>query len=436
MADSDTIFALATPPGRSALAVFRISGPRAGQVLQKLTGRPLSKPRLSSVRWLLDPDSGARLDEAIAVFFRAPASFTGQDCVELSTHGSAAVVGALVAALSRLDGVRAAEPGEFTRRAHMAGKIDLSQAEAIADLIDSETEFQRRQAVRLLEHGLGKKAEAWRGELLTIAVELESALDFSDEGDVDVVDRQSVIHRAQGLLDAVVSEIELGRRSMLVRNGFTVVIAGPPNVGKSTLFNTLAGSEIAIVTEHAGTTRDLLRASLNFDGVPVTIIDSAGLRETTDPVEAIGIDRARQALSSCDLLLSLQSIDAERLAISSESVLNVWSKSDLHLAPEGMIGISNNDSDSILKLMAAIRQRVLDSVGDGSQGLVIRERHASAMRDAAVGFERLIASVKLDQLELAAEECRSINACLGRLSGAFETEELLGEIFGRFCIGK
>ena len=437
MAESDTIFALATPPGRSALAVFRISGRRAGEVLKSLTARVLPVPRVVVRRGIRDPGTGSKIDEALATYFKGPASFTGEDVVELSVHGGRGVISALSSALMNIPGVRAAEPGEFTRRAYRAGKFDLSQAEAIADLIDSETEFQRRQALRLLEGGVGRKADEWRGILLEIAVEIESMLDFSDEGDVGAANCQSLIARAERLRGEMTREEEAGRRSLTLRNGFTVVIAGAPNAGKSTLFNRLAGSELAIVTEHAGTTRDLISVDLDLDGIPIKLVDTAGMRIAVDPVESIGIERAHAAVASADLVIRLVTDDHKEVGNTRVTQdLVVWSKADLFAPPPGSLAISVFDSDSISNLVAIIREKASRVVGDGSEGLLIRERHVRALAVARECLSRFVEMCETERFELAAEECRVVNEALGAMSGAYETEELLGEIFARFCIGK
>ena len=434
MADTDTIFALATPPGRSALAVFRISGRRAGEALDALTRRNRPEPRVATLRSIFHPGSGEKIDEIVATFFRGPASFTGDDLVELSVHGSRGVIAAVTSALLTMKEVRSAEPGEFTRRAYLAGKFDLDQAEAIADLIDSDTEFQRRQAMRLLGGDLGRTAEGWRSRLLDIAGELESALDFSDEGDVQEADNENLTRKARILREEISRAIAASGRSLALRGGFTVVIAGPPNVGKSTLFNKLAGSELAIVTEFAGTTRDLLKVELDLDGVPVTIIDSAGVRVSNDPIEQIGIERAKAAAASADLVLWLHTEGTG--GDDDDADLAVWSKADLFPAPAGALAVSSNDSDSISHLVSVIRERALSVVGDGSEGLLARSRHLEALQNCLDGLERFEALSRSNQLELAAEECRYVNSCLGRLSGSYETEDVLGAIFTRFCIGK
>ena len=437
MADSDTIFALATPPGRSALAVFRISGARAGLVLEKLCRKRCPAHRSAVVRDLYDPATGEAIDQVVATYFKSPASYTGEDVVELSVHGGRGVISSLSSVLSRFDQVRAAEPGEFTRRAYAAGKIDLTQAEAIADLIDSETNFQRRQAIRLLEGGLGRLAEGWRKTLLAISADVESALDFSDEADVTELEMRSVSDRSELLAQAMEAELAVGRRSMALRNGFTVVIAGAPNVGKSTLFNLLAGSDIAIVTEHAGTTRDLVKVDLDLSGVPVTLVDSAGIRESDDPVERIGVERARMAAASADLVLFLETgAVTEGPVLDSGPVLKVWSKADIHAGPDGVLAISSNEPGSISHVISSIRSRAVSLVGDGSEGVLIRERHRQALSGAIGALRRVQEFCSSNRPELAAEELRLANHALGSISGSFGAEDVLGEIFGRFCIGK
>ncbi|MFV0281473.1 MAG: tRNA uridine-5-carboxymethylaminomethyl(34) synthesis GTPase MnmE [Rhodoblastus sp.] len=444
MADSDTIFALATPPGRSALAVIRISGSKAGTIVESLTKRACAPARVVSLRFLFDPLSSQKLDQALVTFFKGPASFTGENLAELYLHGGRGVIAAVCAALSGMEGVRGAEPGEFTRRAFRAGKFDLTQAEAIADLIDSETEFQRRQALRLIEGGLGQLAAHWQSILISIVAELESALDFSDEGDVGVTDVAGAIDMARNLIEEVTREIAAGARSSALRDGFTIVISGPPNAGKSTLFNKLAGSDIAIVSEFAGTTRDLLRVHLDLQGVPVTMVDSAGIREAENAVERIGIERALSAVSSADLVVRLRSGDTldardaldERAADFGGAVLDVWSKADIFPPPPGMLAISSNDSDSISSLACAVRERAIVAVGDGSEGVVVRERHRRALRELILSMDRFITLCHENRLELAVEDCRAGNLHLQAISGGFGVEDVLDEIFQRFCIGK
>ena len=438
MGDSDTIFALATPPGRSAVAVFRISGPRAGEILAGVTMAPLPAPRSYRLRELCDPGSGDKIDLALVSFFRGPHSFTGEDCVELSVHGGRGVISAIAGILSRSGYVRPAEPGEFTRRAFLNGKLDLVQVEAIADLIDSETEFQRRQALRALEGGLGRRLAAWTARLLDVAVELESNLDFSDEADVQDAGTAALAANCVELVREMQQQLDVSSGTMLLREGFTVVIAGPPNVGKSSIFNALVGTDAAIVTDVAGTTRDLIARSLDIEGAPVMLIDSAGLRDTSDPVERIGVERARTAAGIADLAIWLNSPDVPAAPPPDLGVpiLQVWSKSDLATTDRGGMQVSVHRPETVEALRRELRVRTVSVAGDGTQGDLIRERHKSALRDCITHLESLRLNAEGLSLELAAEDCREARACLGRIVGEEAPEKLLDEIFGRFCIGK
>lgn len=438
MADTDTIFALSTPPGRSALAVFRISGAKCRGVFHHLTGTSCPKPRYAKLVGLSDPATAEKIDEAIVTFYEAPHSFTGEDCLELSVHGAASVIAALTRVVGSLAEVRLAEPGEFTRRAHLAGKFDLAQAEALADLIDSETEFQRRQALRALDGALGKKIENWRSRLLTVAALLESSLDFSDEGDVAMFDTRAIERVCRELRADMQEELSASDRSLSLRQGFTIAIAGPPNVGKSTLFNCLSGEDLAIVSEYAGTTRDLVRNRLDLRGVPVNLVDSAGLHESIDPVELIGMERARTTAASADLVIWLRSADTGAAPPEAlpTPILEIWSKADEAPPPEGMLAVARNDSDSISNLVEELRNRALNVVGDGSEGSIIRERHRKSLERAMEDLERLAAHAARGDVELAAEECRLANDHLKGIAHGFDDEEVLGEIFRRFCVGK
>jgi tRNA modification GTPase len=441
MPRSDTVFALATAPGRAALSVIRISGPAVTTVARILTRRETPPARVASLRALFDPATGEKIDQALVTLFSAPNSFTGEDSLELSIHGARSVVSALARCLSALPGVRPAEPGEFTRRAFLNGKLDLAQAEAIADLIDSETEFQRRQALRLLDGSLGRKAAHWRDLIVGVLAELESWLDFSDEGDVHSAAHADVLHACKTLEADLAAELASSGRAAVLRDGFTVVIAGPPNAGKSTLFNTLIGREAAIVTDVPGTTRDLLEARLDLCGAPVTLVDTAGLRCSDDPVERIGVERARSAARSANLVLHLVSADTEGqdddlVTVGDFDCLKVWSKCDQSSAPAGMLAVSVAEPATIDRLCDEISRRALGQVGDGSEGELIRTRHVSAAMSCLESVKRARRNIECDLPELAAEECRAALKDLELLSGATTTEDILGEIFAKFCIGK
>jgi tRNA modification GTPase len=437
MRDSDTIFALATPPGRSALAILRISGPRSGDALQVLTGRSAPEPRRASVRHLVDT-AGAPIDEAVITYFPGPRSFTGENLAEITVHGGRSVIASLHATLGTMDGLRVAEPGEFTRRAFRNGRIDLTQAEAIADLIDSETEFQRRQALRVLGGALGDQLNAWRGKLVDISAQFESFLDFSDEADVADFDATRVISACDEMLDAMQLELVKSARTLALRNGFTVAIAGPPNAGKSSLFNLLCGDEAAIVTSIPGTTRDIISRVVDLDGVPVTFLDTAGLRLAQDEVEAIGVARAEEAARTADLVLWLTSADCvvEAAPDFGSPLLRVHSKSDLDaVSVEGM-SISIYNPASVQELRTALAGFAADVVGDGTEGGLIRERHKCGVLDAVSAIQCMRSNVEQGVMELAAEDCRMALKALAGLVGEAAPDEILGEIFSRFCIGK
>ena len=312
------------------------------------------------------------------------------------------------------------------------------QAEAIADLIDSETEFQRRQALRVLEGGLGRRLAVWTARLLDIAVELESNLDFSDEPDVQDARTATLAANCVGLMREMQEQLNVSSGTMLLREGFTIVIAGPPNVGKSSIFNALVGSDAAIVTDVAGTTRDLISRSLDIEGAPVMLIDSAGLRDTSDPVERIGVERARNAAEIADLAIWLNSPDVPAAPPPDLGVpvLQVWSKSDLATTYRWGMQVSVHRPETVEALRRELRARAVSAAGDGTQGDLIRERHKSALRDCITHLESLRSNAEGMLLELAAEDCREARGCLGRIVGEGAPEELLDEIFGRFCIGK
>src|SRR5215472_1879341 len=302
-----TIFAVSTGRAPSAIAVIRVSGPQATAALTALAGR-IPKPRLATRALLRDTD-GQPIDDALVLYFPAPASATGEDVAEFHVHGGRAVLAALFAALSAFEDVRAAEPGEFTRRAFENGKLDLTEAEALDDLIHADTDRQRRQALRQLKGLLGDKVRDWRARIIEASAMIEAGIDFADEGDVPEELIGPAVSRIKSLLDEIEEVLAAQGRSERLRDGLVVAIAGPPNVGKSTLMNLLARREVAIVSPHAGTTRDVIEAHLDLDGYPVMIIDTAGQRETDHPVEQEGVRRARARAAEADIVLWLT--DAE-----------------------------------------------------------------------------------------------------------------------------
>lgn len=426
----DTIFALATAPGKAGVAIVRLSGPSAWTAIEDLCGS-VPPVRVASLRQVRG--SGGVLDEALVLVFDAGASFTGEQVAELQLHGSTAVVAAVLAELSGLPGLRQAEAGEFTRRALENGRLDLAQVEGLADLIDAETEAQRRQAQRVLAGELGAKAAGWRKDLIRAAALLEATIDFADE-DVPVDVTPEVRDLLSGVSVSLAAEVAGVGIAERVRTGFEVAIVGAPNVGKSTLLNALAGREAAITSDIAGTTRDVIEVRMDLGGLPVTVLDTAGVRDTLDPVEAIGVQRARERAISADLRVFLiEEGDAPPFA-GLEGDLVVVSKSDVVGSGDGRISASTGEG--LDWLVGSVRTR-LEGLAAGS-GVATRHRHRLAMERS---LERLAVAVDLvergsDGVELAAEEIRSAVRALESLIGLVDVESLLDDIFSSFCIGK
>jgi tRNA modification GTPase len=434
-----TIFALATGPLPSAIAIVRVSGPRAGDVLIALTGS-LPSPR-RAVRCDLRTRDGELIDDGVALWFPAPASATGEDVAELHIHGSRAVAAALIKTLSAFDGVRPAEPGEFTRRGFENGKLDLTEAEGLDDLIHADTDAQRRQALRQLGGVLGDRARRWRDQIIEALALVEAGIDFSDEG--DVADELMEPARAKiAELSAEIAEVlaEQGRGEKL-RDGMVVAIAGPPNVGKSTLINRLARREVAIVSPHAGTTRDVIEVQLDLDGYPVTVIDTAGLRDSDDPVEQEGVRRARSRAASADLVLWLSTAtDGSDPDVSGPEVWRVRNKIDLVGGEVGSGGaehafrISAATGEGFAELLRELTRFAAQYFGSAEAGLITRGRHRLLLAEAVASLERSLVLGLAE--EIVAEELRASAHRLGRLLGRVDVEDVLGEIFSRFCIGK
>jgi len=437
--DLETIVAPATPEGRSALAVVRLDGPRARSIAEELSGRPLT-PRHATHTRLVDGTN--TIDDAIVTWFQRPSSFTGNDLVEISLHGSSYLVARLMrAAVKR--GARIAEPGEFTERAVLNGKIDLVQAESIVDLIDSRTSLQARLSLRNLEGELSRQAETMRGNLLDVLSRLEAALDFSEEG-YEFIDRAE----AERILTELLSDVgELGDsflRGRAVTAGLTAVILGRPNAGKSTLLNFLCGSDRAIVTEEPGTTRDLLRETVELGGLPVTFVDTAGIRSGAGRVEGIGIERAREAARTADLVLYLIDSSVGRSAEDEEELsgmrepLVIWTKVDLAPAPEGELGISIATKVGADRLLAVVDREVRErwAPPEGS-ATVVNERQRATLDECADALGAALESLRNGAQEeiVAVDLYRAANA-LGALTGAIGRDDIYREIFSRFCIGK
>lgn len=429
-----TIVALSSAPGRAGVAVLRVSGPQARFVLETTAGI-IPPPRLATLRILRDA-RGQVIDRGLVLFFPGPTSFTGEDVVEFHIHGSRAVLAALLRHLTALPGVRLAEAGEFTRRAFEAGKLDLAAVEGLADLIDSETEWQLRQALRQMDGALGSLAGQWRTQLLEAMTLLAAEIDFSDEGDVEGPLQEEALRIGGTVLVSLreaLGSFSMGER---VREGFIVVLAGPPNAGKSSLLNALARRDVAIVSPTAGTTRDALEVRLDLEGLPVILIDTAGLRESVDPVEAEGVRRARALVERADLVLSLRGIDSEPYrAAESTAQITVATKADLGgAALPGERAISVKTGEGLPELLAAIVAS-LRGLGQNEPALLTRERHRAAVATAIAALERAIGS-RSGPSELLAEDIRLAVMALERLVGRIGVEDVLDNLFAGFCIGK
>lgn len=423
----DTIFALASARGRAGVAVIRISGPLAWDTVRDLAGA-VPEPRVASLRVLRE--GGEVLDQALVLCFAKDASFTGEDVAELHLHGSTATIAAVLRVLGDRPGLRMAEAGEFTRRALENGCLDLAQVEGLSDLIEAETEAQRKQAMRVLSGAVGARAEGWRRQLIRAAALIEATIDFADE-EVPV----DVAPEVTALLDAVITDLaaeaEGAKVSERIRDGFEVAIVGLPNAGKSTLLNALAGREAAITSEHAGTTRDVIEVRMDLAGLPVTILDTAGLRETGDAVEAIGVERALARAKAADLRVFLIAEDGlpEGLAPLPEDIV-LRGKADMGGGVSGKTGAGL--AELIARVTATLETRAAGAA------VVTRERHRLAILRAlkALVSARVEVLKGSDRAELAAEDMRHAIRALDSLVGRVDVEHLLGEIFASFCIGK
>ena len=461
MADRSTIFALSSGRPPAAIAVVRISGPQARRALDRLTGR-VPQPRQATLVRLREPASGEVIDEALALWFPAPASETGEDVAELQLHGGHAVVAGVLRALSAVEDCRLAEPGEFTRRAFENGKLDLTAVEGLGDLIAAETAAQRRQAFRQLKGLIGDRAETWRQRLIDALALVEARIDFSDEADVpeDLITPAAKI--AHGLRDEISAALADGGRGERLRDGLVVAIAGPPNAGKSTLFNRLARREAAIVSPFAGTTRDVIEVHLELDGYPVTILDTAGIRDSAEPVEQEGVRRARARAAQADLVLWVIDVSADdRAPVESprlKSDAQQWLiENKIDLLEEGarrrltapcqdgerdefqfVFSVSSERGEGLDALFGALAAFARNSFAAGEAAIVTRTRHRHVLEETAAALDRAIAEsvMQRPREELIAEELRHASWALGRLTGRVDVEEVLDKIFRDFCIGK
>jgi tRNA modification GTPase len=458
-----TIFAVSSGRPPSAISIVRVSGPQAGAALTLLAGK-IPMPRMATHVLLLDRDRQP-IDDAVILWFPGPASATGEDVAEFHVHGGRAVLAALFAVLSDFENMRAAEPGEFTRRAFENGKLDLTEAEGLDDLIHADTDRQRRQALRQLKGLLGDRARDWRAQIIEASALIEAGIDFSDEADVPAELIAPALKKIKTLLGEIQQVLAAQGHGERLREGLVVTIAGPPNVGKSTLMNQLARREVAIVSPHAGTTRDVIEVQLDLDGYPVTVIDTAGIRETADPVEQEGVRRARARAAEADLVLWLvDAHDEKNLEKSLEQgAAPAWvvrNKIDLDAIgsdaavlgidalnpgqPAAVLGqtrrhtdfeISASRGDGIQELIAALIAFAQNYFGAGEGGLISRERQRKLLQETAMSLQRSLSAIQEGE-ELAAEDLRMAARSLGRLLGRVDVEDVLDVIFREFCIGK
>jgi tRNA modification GTPase len=423
--DFDTIFAVASGAGRAAVTLLRISGARAGAVLDQLCARPPA--RMASLRTLRGTD-GAVLDHALVLWLPGPGSYTGEDSVELNLHGGRAVLSAVADTLVHL-GARPAEAGEFTRRAFLNGRMDLVEAEAVADLIESETTAQRAQALRQMDGALGEVLHDWASRLTRLLAQQEALIDFPDE-DLPPEVEALMLGDVAGLLGEVSVMLNDGRRGEKLREGLVFAVVGPPNAGKSTLVNALAAREVAIVSESPGTTRDVLEVRLDLGGVPVTLLDTAGLREAGDAIEAEGIRRARARMADADFVVQVAD-DGAFEALHVAEILRVHTKADIE--PREGLSVSAATGlgmDTLRNALASAARQLTHREGPPP---LTRARHRAALSDAA---ERLEAALAAQLPELRGEDLRMALRAIGRITGAVGVEDILDQVFRQFCIGK
>lgn len=434
----DTIFALSSGRLPSGVAVVRISGPKVRFVLETIIGS-IPAPRYAAYKLFRDRN-GDSIDRGLVLFFPGPNSFTGEDCAEFHLHGGKAVVEKLLSEMGELPGCRIAEAGEFTRRAFSNGKMDLTIAEGLADLIAAETEGQRRLALQVASGTQRELYTEWRQRLLRARAFIEAELDFADESDVPGSVSEQVWQSLALLKREIENHVASGKRASMLRDGLHVVIIGAPNAGKSSLLNFLAGREVAIISEEAGTTRDLLEVKLDLGGIPVYVTDTAGLRETDSSVEKIGIERARARMADADLVLLLEDMSDPIEVTPDETSAILWkigTKADLKGEPSGnwSYRISTKTGEGLDGLLNALQSFAEAQIGQIEDAVPTRQRHINLLRSTVAEIDRAINGTNLP-LELRAENMRLASQYLGRITGDVDVEEILDVIFSQFCIGK
>lgn len=449
---TQTIFALSSGKGRAGVSVIRLSGPETAAAIEGLSGdRQPVVPREAHLRWFVDPDNGHRLDRGLLLYFPAPRSFTGEDVAEFHIHGGRAVVSGFLEALAKIPGLRHAEPGEFSRRAFDNDKMDLTAVEGLADLINAETEAQRRQALRLMEGRLADLYEGWRREIILAMARLEADIDFADEEiPEDVTDQ--VRPKMEILRQNIIHHMGDGFKGERIRDGLQVVILGAPNIGKSTLLNFLSRRDVAIVSDIAGTTRDVLEVHLDIKGFPVTVIDTAGIRQSGDVIEAEGIRRAEGRAATADIKILMTDAgqwpelpDRLRRQIDRNTII-LLNKADLHPVSEAKLGKSSQDAIALLPVSAREESGMADFLRCLSAEVekrmelsdapnLTRLRHRQALENCLEHLDRFIENQD-KELVLMAEDLRMAARHLGSISGRVDVEDILDVIFAEFCIGK
>jgi len=441
----DTIYALASGSGTAGVAVIRASGPAASLAVERLTGQPAPEPRLASLRRFRDPAGGSDIDEGIVLWFPGPASYTGEDIAEFHVHGGVAVIEAMISAISAVEACRMAEPGEFTRRAFENGKLDLTSAEAIADLVAAETVAQRLQALGQYDGALAALYDDWRTQLTALLANAETIIDFSDEDLPDDI-RASMQHNILYIKDQIITYIDDQHRGERIRTGFHVAIIGAPNVGKSSLLNRLAARDAAIVSETAGTTRDVIEVYMHLGGYAVIVADTAGIREAEGVIEAEGVRRARKSAEEADMRVvvfdatALPDLDAFALGYVDGDAIVVLNKTDIAsqdlpatVAERPVFPVSAKTGDGLEALLAALTAEVQARLAVSERPPLTRARHREALEACVSALQRAtIASLP----ELAAEDIRLAVRSLGRITGRVDVEDVLDVIFRDFCIGK
>ncbi len=451
--NGDTIFAPASGAGRAAITVIRVSGPGTAAAVRDMTGGELPAPRRARLAEIRDPANGEALDRGLVLWFPGPASFTGEDMAELHLHGGQAVIAGVVQALTARPGVRPAEPGEFTRRAFLNGKVDLTEAEGLADLVNAETEAQRRQALRQMEGALGQLYEGWREMLVGALAHIEADIEFPDE-DLPEAVAELVRPKILRIRNEIAQHLADKRRGERLRDGLYIAIVGPPNVGKSSLLNALARRDAAIVAATGGTTRDVIEVHLDLGGYPVIVADTAGLRATSDAIEDEGVRRARARAAAADLRIAMveatrwPEIDPEVAPEIDGDALLVVNKIDLRrpepevtaavleAEPAGAVAVSIVTGEGMEDLLAALEAQVvkrIGALGPGTAPALTRARHRAALAECLAALERFEGATLA---ELAAEDVRLAARALGRITGRVDVEEILDVIFRDFCIGK